>query len=76
MHSIFQGITHTNQIRVYNTRQSEFDLTLPKPNTIYMKKAFAYTEELRLEEVYLTSKVKSSVPNFVYCCTYYILICV
>ena len=35
--------TNTNEIHDYNTtRQSECNFVLPKPNTNYMKKAFAY----------------------------------
>ena len=34
--------TNANEIHDYNTRQSEFNFALPKPNTNFKKKSFAY----------------------------------
>ena len=35
-------LTNANEIHDYKTRQSEFNFALPKPNTNFKKKSFAY----------------------------------
>ena len=56
--------TNTYEIHDHNTRQPKFNFTLPKPNTNYIKKAFAYGGTVVWNNLSIDLKSLGTITNF------------
>ena len=56
--------TKTSALHNHETRQAEFNLTLPKPNTYFRKKSFSYRGAVTWNDLLSNMKNMGSLSTF------------